>query len=110
MVASTNTHFQSVWYRMNLLTSVSDADKEGNQVIIEIKIRYAELSDVDQLQRYVKHCDRTNEASVRGILVAPEFGEKTKRELRETGLEKRRITEFQHQDLGPEQSSLGNWE
>lgn len=86
------------------------ADKEGNQVIIEIKIRYAELSDVDQLQRYVKHCNRTSQASVRGILVAPEFGEKTKRELRETGLEKRRITEFQHQDLGPEQSSLGEWE
>jgi RecB family endonuclease NucS len=86
------------------------ADKEGNQVIIEVKTRYAKLSHVDQLQRYVKHYDRTANASVRGLLVAPGFGEKAKRELRETGLEKCRIEQFQNQDLGPEQSSFEKWE
>lgn len=33
MVASINTRFQSIWYRMNLLTSVSDADTDPNHVI-----------------------------------------------------------------------------
>lgn len=85
------------------------ADKDGDRVIIEVKNRYAKLSHVDQLQRYVKHYDRTDHASVRGLLVAPGFGEKAKRELRETGLEKYRMDEFHHQDLGPEQSSFERW-
>lgn len=86
------------------------ADKEGNRVIIEVKNRYAKLSHVDQLQRYVKHYDRTDHALVRGLLVAPRFGEKAKRELRETGLEKCRMENFHHQDLGPVQSSFEKWE
>lgn len=86
------------------------ADKDGTQVIIEVKTQYAKLSHVDQLQRYVKHYDRTDHASVRGLLVAPGFGEKAKRELRETGLEKCRIEEFHYQDTGPKQSSFERWE
>ncbi|SEP19546.1 hypothetical protein SAMN05216388_10435 [Halorientalis persicus] len=86
------------------------ADRSGNRVIIEVKTQYAKLSHVDQLQRYVKHYNRTDNASVRGLLVAPEFGEKTKRELRESGLEKCRLNEFQHQDLGPNQSSFERWQ
>lgn len=86
------------------------ADREGNQVIIEVKTRYATLSHVDQLQRYVKHCDRTDHGSIRGLLVAPGFGEKAKRELRETGLEKCRLKQFQNRDLGPSQSSFDRWD
>jgi RecB family endonuclease NucS len=85
------------------------ADKDGNQVIIEVKTRYAKLSHVDQLQRYVKHYDRTEHASVRGLLVAPGFGEKAKRELRETGLEACKVDKFQRRDLGPGQSSFDEW-
>jgi len=85
------------------------ADQDGNRVIIEVKTRYGELSHVDQLQRYVKHYDRTEYASVRGILVAPRLGKKAKRELRETGLEFCKLDEFRRQDLGPEQSSFEEW-
>jgi RecB family endonuclease NucS len=86
------------------------ADEDGNRVIIEVKTQYAKLSHVDQLHRYVKHYDRTDTASVRGILVAPGFGERAKRELGETGLEKCRVERFQSHDLGPEQSSVNEWE
>lgn len=86
------------------------ADKDGNQVIIEVKTRYAKLSHVDQLLRYVKHYDRTNHASVRGILIAPGFGKKAKQELRNTGLEKFKMEKFLHQDLGPNQSTFKKWE
>lgn len=86
------------------------ADRDGNWVIIEVKNRYAKLSHVDQLRRYVKHYDTTDHAQVRGILVAPKFGEKAKREIREIGLEKHRIQEFSQKDLGPSQSSFEEWE
>jgi RecB family endonuclease NucS len=86
------------------------ADKDGNRVIIEVKNQYAKLSHVDQLQRYVKHYDRTDHASVRGLLVAPGFGEKAKRELREMGLEKCKMKEFYHQDMDPKQSSFERWD
>ncbi|WP_299262114.1 endonuclease NucS domain-containing protein [Halorientalis sp.] len=86
------------------------ADRDGNRVIIEVKTKYAELSHVDQLQRYVKHYNRTANPSVRGLLVAPGFGKKAKRELRENGLEKCRLKKFQHQDLGPNQSSFERWQ
>ena len=86
------------------------ADKDGNWVIIEVKNRYAKLSHVDQLRRYVKHYSATDHAQVRGILVAPKFGKKAKRELREIGLEKHRIKDFSQKDLGPTQSSFEEWE
>lgn len=86
------------------------ADRDGNWVIIEVKSQYAKLSHVDQLRRYVKHYGTTDHAQVRGILVAPGFGEKAKRELREIGLEKHRIQEFSQKDLGPSQSSFEEWQ
>ena len=86
------------------------ADKDGNWVIIEVKNRYAKISHVDQLRRYVKHYGTTDHAQVRGILVAPKFGEKSKRELREIGLEKHKIQDFSQKDLGPSQSSFEEWE
>jgi len=86
------------------------ADKDGNWVIIEVKNQYAKLSHVDQLRRYVKHYGATDHAQVRGILVAPKFGEKAERELRELGLEKHRIQQFSQKDLGPSQSSFEEWE
>lgn len=85
------------------------ADREGNQVIIEVKSQMAELPHVDQLHRYVKHCDPGDQGSVRGILVAPAFGKKAKREIRETGLEMCRLTDFRDRDLGPSQSSFEQW-
>ena len=86
------------------------ADQDGNQVIIEVKTRSGKISDVDQLQRYVRQYDRTDDASVRGLLVAPGFGEKAQRELRETGLEKCKLKKFHQHDLGPKQSSFERWE
>lgn len=85
------------------------ADKDGNRVIIEVKAQYARLKHVDQLQRYVKHYNRTDDAYVRGLLVAPGFGERAKKELRRNGLDKYKMNKFQHTDLGPKQSSFENW-
>jgi len=85
------------------------ADEDGDWVIIEVKNPYAQLSHVDQLRRYVKHYRTAEDKPVRGMLVAPKFGEKAKRELREIGLEKHAVGEFYEKDLGPNQSSFEQW-
>ena len=85
------------------------ADEDGNWVIIEVKNQYAKLAHVDQLRRYVKHYRMTEKGPVRGLLVAPEFGKKAKRELSEIGLEKHKIEQFNRKDMGPDQSSFERW-
>lgn len=86
------------------------ADKDGNNVVIEVKQPIAKLPHVDQLQRYLSHYQSTDSASVRGVLVAPAFKNKVKRTLRDTDLEWVRLNQFQKHTTSPHQASIDDWD
>ncbi len=85
------------------------ADAEGNNVILEIKQPTAQYSHVDQLQRYVSHFRTSDEATVRGILVAPFIGSSVKQLLRRQNLEWAQLKEYQVNDTSPGQTSFEDW-
>ena len=64
-------------------------DADGAVVAVELKTRRAGPSAASQLERYVTALRRDlhADAEVRGILVAPEITEKTRRLLAESGLD-----------------------
>ncbi|OAQ53953.1 hypothetical protein HTG_00050 [Natrinema mahii] len=85
------------------------ADTDGNNVILEIKQPVAQYSHVDQLHRYVSYFRKSDDASVRGILVAPEVGNKVKRLLRKQGLGWKQLTEYQINSTPVNQTSVDEW-
>lgn len=85
------------------------ADTDGNNVILEIKQPIAEYSHVDQLDRYVSHFCKSNGATVRGILVAPEIGSRVKRLLRDRDLEWKQFKEYRINTTSPGQTSIDEW-
>ena len=85
------------------------ADADGNNVILEIKQPTAEYSHVDQLQRYVSHFRTSDDATVRGILIAPFIGSRVKRLLRRQELEWVQLKEYQITDTSPGQTSFDDW-
>ena len=64
-------------------------DRDGNTVVVELKRRRVGPDAVGQLSRYVEALRRDlhEEASVRGILVAPSVTDRARRLLAEEGLE-----------------------
>ena len=64
-------------------------DRDGNTVVVELKRRRVGPDAVGQLSRYVEALRRDlhEEASVRGILVAPSVTDRARRLLAEKGLE-----------------------
>jgi hypothetical protein len=64
-------------------------DRDGNTVVVELKRRRVGPDAVGQLSRYVEALRRDlhEEATVRGVLVAPSVTERARRLLAEKGLE-----------------------
>ena len=60
-------------------------DANGDPVIVEVKRRRAQLSDVDQLERYMS-LYREENPDARGILVAPSASDSVEEALEEKGL------------------------
>jgi|AntDeeMetagen681_2_1112603.scaffolds.fasta_scaffold00656_11 hypothetical protein len=85
------------------------ADSSGNKVIIEVKHPAGKAKHVDQLLRYVKHFRRTEDAAVRGLLVAPVMGIKASRVLRDNDLEGCELKRFDQPDQSPSQTSFQEW-
>ncbi|WP_265112031.1 endonuclease NucS domain-containing protein [Halosolutus halophilus] len=85
------------------------ADADGNSVILEIKQPEAEYSHVDQLQRYVSYFRTSDDATVRGILVAPSIGSGVKRLLRRQNLEWVQLKQYQVNETSPGQTSFDDW-
>jgi hypothetical protein len=62
-------------------------DSDGRAVAIEVKMRKASPSHVDQLYRYLSHFRRTRSVTARGILVAVEFSPSTRQALKRREME-----------------------
>jgi endonuclease len=65
-------------------------DSMGRRMVVEVKRATAGVSEAQQLWRYVERL-RRDDASVRGILVAPRVADKARRMLGEHGLEWREL-------------------
>lgn len=85
------------------------ADADGDSVILEIKQPVAKHPHVDQLRRYVSYFQDSDETVVRGILVAPEIGDRVKRLLRDQGLEWKELDEYRLSETPPSQTSFEEW-
>lgn len=66
-------------------------DERGRRVVVEVKRRAAGVQEADQLRRYVERERAARGVDVRGILVAPEVSEKTRKYLADMGLEWREV-------------------
>jgi RecB family endonuclease NucS len=90
-------------------------DQHGHRVVIEVKRRAAGVAEADQLRRYVERERAAREGKgVRGILVAPQVSEKTRRYLADLDLEYRELDwdklRRQASDLlKAGQRTLGEW-
>ena len=60
---------------------IRGVDKNGNEVIIEVKKRKATPADAHQLKRYIEFFEERLKKKVRGILIAPSFPENVERYL-----------------------------
>lgn len=66
-------------------------DAQGRRVVVEVKRRAAGVKEADQLRRYVERERAARGVEVRGILVATEVSEKTRKYLADLGLEYREV-------------------
>lgn len=82
-------------------------DTDGIPVLVEVKRRQASHKHVDQLKRYVeRYRDTSNDADVRGILVAPSASDNVKQTLDENELEFVALDPFDSSLAHPQNASI----